>query len=118
MTPENEVARRSLYTATSHAPQPIHRTGVRMTTLADSPPPGTAPPGDTPELANARRAARHVAPTLIAEGITAQEIRELGASRPESGTMWRAVADAMDEIIAARAIPAQAAAPDREAVPA
>lgn len=89
-----------------------------MTTLADSPPPGTASPGDTPELARARRAARHVAPTLIAEGITGQEIRDLGASRPESGTMWNAVADAMDEITAARAVPAQPSAPDREAVPA
>ena len=85
-----------------------------MQTLANQAPARTPTAADSPE--SARAAALHLAPVLLAEGITSGEIRELGASRPSEG-VWLAVADEMDAI-ASPSVPAQGSAPVLEEAPA
>lgn len=59
-----------------------------MATLNDTEPAATT---DPPAPESAEAAARHLLPVLLAEGITTQEIRELGPQ-------FSAIANAMDAI--------------------
>lgn len=62
--------------------------------------PDDTPPAVTTDPAEAERAARYAAAALLAEGLTAEEVREYGAGRPaEFRSLFTRVADAMDALV-------------------
>lgn len=80
-----------------------------MATLAASLPSVT---DDAPTLDGLR--VSRMAATLLRKGYTSEGVREYGAGRQQFAYMWDAIADSMDAITAG-SVPAQRAAPAREA---
>lgn len=82
-----------------------------MTLAAEAP----ARTDDAPMLDGLR--VSHMAATLLRKGYTSESARDYAAGRPQFAYMWLAIAEAMDAITAG-SVPAQRAAPAREAAPA